>query len=60
MKKLMRFFKDDEGVTALEYGLIGALIACFIVLAVTAAGGAVSNMFNYIAAQIGGAIGGGA
>ena len=27
MEKLIRFFKDEDGVTAIEYGLIAALIA---------------------------------
>ena len=38
MEKLMRFFKDEEGVTAIEYGLIAALIAIVIVAAVTLVG----------------------
>ncbi len=36
MKKLLRFLKDEEGVTAIEYGLISALIAVGIIAAVTA------------------------
>jgi Flp pilus assembly protein TadG len=36
MKKLLRFLKDEEGVTAIEYGLIAALIAVGIITAVTA------------------------
>jgi len=31
MEKLIRFLKDEEGVTAIEYGLIAALIAVFII-----------------------------
>ncbi len=38
MKKLIRFLKDEDGVTAIEYGLIAALIAVGIVAAVTAVG----------------------
>ncbi len=38
MKKLMRFLKDEDGVTAIEYGLIAALIAVVIIIAVTAVG----------------------
>ncbi len=34
MKKLMRFLKDEEGVAAIEYGLISALIAVVIIVAV--------------------------
>jgi pilus assembly protein Flp/PilA len=52
MKELMRFLKDEEGVTAMEYGLIGALIACVIIAAVTLAGQQVQAVFNAIAAAI--------
>jgi len=38
MKKLLRFIKDEEGVTSIEYGLIAALIAIVIVVAVTLVG----------------------
>jgi pilus assembly protein Flp/PilA len=59
MRALMRFFKEEEGVTALEYALIAALIAVFIIGAVTAAGQWVSTAFQTIADAIAGAIGGG-
>ena len=48
MKKLMRFFKDDEGVTAIEYGLIAALIAVVIIAAVTVVGTELNQAFTYI------------
>jgi pilus assembly protein Flp/PilA len=38
MEKLKRFFKDEDGVTAIEYGLIAALVAVVIIVAVTAIG----------------------
>ncbi len=38
MKKFLRFLKEEEGVTAIEYGLIAALIAVLIITAVTAVG----------------------
>jgi len=31
MKRLISFFKDEEGATAVEYGLLVALIAAVIV-----------------------------
>ena len=52
MKKLMRFLKDEEGVTAIEYSLIAALIAVAIIVGVTAAGTAVSNTFSEVAAAM--------
>jgi pilus assembly protein Flp/PilA len=38
--------RDEEGVTAIEYGLIAALIAVVIVAAVTALGGEVAGTFS--------------
>ena len=38
MEKLIRFLKNEEGVTAIEYALIAALIAIVIVVAVTEVG----------------------
>ncbi len=49
MKKLMRFFKDDEGVTAIEYGLIASLVAVAIIAGAGAVGTALDTMFTYIA-----------
>jgi pilus assembly protein Flp/PilA len=46
---------SDEGATAVEYGLMVALIAVVIILAVTAVGVALSGTFNEIAASITGA-----
>lgn len=48
--KISRFFRDlwkhEEGATAIEYGLIAALIAVIIIAAVTLVGTDLSNMFN--------------
>jgi pilus assembly protein Flp/PilA len=38
MEKMKRFLKDEEGVTAIEYGLIAALIAIIIIGALTTIG----------------------
>jgi len=46
------FWKDEEGVTAIEYGLIAALIAVVIIVAVTAVGTNLETIFNYIAGQL--------
>ena len=43
---------SDEGATAVEYGLMVALIAVAIILAVTALGGNLSGLFNYIAGKV--------
>ena len=54
MEKLMQFFKDEEGVTAIEYSLIAALIAIVIILMVTAAGESVSEVFSKVSSALDG------
>ena len=52
MKRLMRFFKDEEGVTAIEYGLIAALIALVIIVAVALVGTGLSTTFQNIGSHV--------
>jgi len=49
MNKLQKFFKEEDGVTAIEYGLIAALIAVVIIVAVTAVGTGLTGTFNSVA-----------
>jgi pilus assembly protein Flp/PilA len=49
---LSRFLKNESGATAIEYGLIAALIAVVIITAVTSAGTGVNDTFNTIAAAL--------
>lgn len=51
----MRRRLDDRGVTAVEYGLLVALIAMVIVLAVLALGGNLSSLFNHASNCVGAA-----
>jgi pilus assembly protein Flp/PilA len=44
--------KKDEGVTAIEYGLIAALIAVVIIVAVALVGTEVSGTFNTVATHV--------
>ncbi len=48
MNSVMRFVREEEGATALEYGLLAALIAAAIVAAVTSLGNSVNNTFELI------------
>jgi pilus assembly protein Flp/PilA len=49
MKTLLsRFAHDESGVTAIEYGLIAALIAVVIIVAVTAVGTDLQTVFNSV------------
>lgn len=52
---ITRFIRDEEGATAIEYGLIAALIAVVIIGAVTTLGGNLSTTFNTIATATSGA-----
>ncbi|MGH6994172.1 MAG: Flp family type IVb pilin [Stellaceae bacterium] len=52
MKTLAKLFRDDAGATAIEYGLIAALIAVVIVTAVTTVGTRLSNTFNSVAGSL--------
>ena len=49
MHKLLRFLKDNSGVTAIEYSLIAGLIAIVIVGAVTTVGTNLSATFTNVA-----------
>jgi pilus assembly protein Flp/PilA len=49
MKKLINFFKDDEGATMPEYALMISLIAIACILAVTAIGTNASALFQEVA-----------
>ena len=50
MGKLIRaFFVDESGATAIEYGLIAALIAVVIITAVTTVGTNLTGTFNSVA-----------
>ena len=44
-----RFIFDEDGVTAIEYGLIAALIAIVIVAGVSAAGINLNDLFQRVA-----------
>jgi pilus assembly protein Flp/PilA len=53
MKNLVtRFVRDESGATAIEYGLIAALIAVVIISAVQLVGSNLSTTFNTVAAKI--------
>ncbi len=51
-KFVTRFVKDESGATAIEYGLIAALIAVVIVTAVRLLGQNLSSTFNSVAGDV--------
>jgi pilus assembly protein Flp/PilA len=52
MEKLIKFLKDDKGASAVEYGLLVALIAAVIVGAVTLLGGNLKATFDYVSSIV--------
>jgi pilus assembly protein Flp/PilA len=46
------FLRDESGATAIEYGLIAALIAVAIIAGATAVGGSLSGTFNTISTSL--------
>jgi len=52
MEKFIRFFKDEDGVTAIEYGLIAALIAVVIIVALKLVGTELSSTFSQIGTEL--------
>lgn len=52
MNIFARFAQDESGATAIEYGLIAALISVGIILAATALGGSLGDLFNGISNQL--------
>ena len=53
MKTLFsRFAGDESGATAIEYGLIAALIAVAIITALNTLSGNLKNVFNHVGNQL--------
>lgn len=58
-KLFARFAQDKSGATAIEYGLIAALIALAIMVGAGNLGTALDDQFQNIADEVSGAAGGG-
>jgi pilus assembly protein Flp/PilA len=52
MTNMIRFLKDEDGATAIEYGLIAALISVAAITAMGALGSALTNLFNNVATNL--------
>lgn len=52
LASIQRFVRDEEGVSAIEYGLIAALIAVAIAGAVTTLGTDLSALFTTISGKL--------
>jgi len=52
IQKLMNFLKDEEGATAVEYGIMVAVIAAVIIGVVMAVGKQTNRAFNSVGQQM--------
>jgi pilus assembly protein Flp/PilA len=52
MTTLLRFFRNESGATAIEYGLIAAGISVAIIAVVNGVGSKVSDTFSSISTQM--------
>ncbi len=52
MNLISRFVRDESGATAIEYGLIAALIAVVVIGAVTTVGTKLSGTFSTVSGSI--------
>ena len=52
MTTIKTLLRDEEGATAIEYGLIAALIAVAAITAMGALGNSLSNTFNLVSTQM--------
>lgn len=51
-KIFARFIKDESGATAIEYGLIAALISVALIAGASTLGGALNTQFNNISTKL--------
>ena len=57
MKNLItRYMKDESGATAIEYGLIAALISVVIITVLTSIGGSLTDKFQAVDDGLTGAV----
>ena len=52
LKRLKHFCCDETGATAIEYGLIAALVSVAAIGALTAMGNSLQDMFNTVSSQL--------
>ena len=56
MNSIKRFVREEDGVTMVEYGLLAALIAVVCIAAIKLIGTNLDAVFDFIAAELGGAV----
>ena len=55
MAKFLKLIKNEEGATAIEYGLIAALIAVACIAALQSVGSQLSSTFSHVSSSLSGA-----
>ena len=55
MKRIKQFVEDESGATAIEYGLIAALVSVAAITALSAMGDSLSAMFTAVSSELDGA-----
>ena len=50
--EIANFLREEDGATALEYGLIAGLIAVAVIAAIATFTGALQGLFNRLAAKM--------
>ena len=53
MANFLKLMKNEDGATAIEYGLIAALIAVAAITALTSIGGNLNKTFTTVASKLG-------
>jgi pilus assembly protein Flp/PilA len=56
---MISFVKDEDGATAIEYGLIAALVSVAAIGALSALGDSLNTIFNMVSSELTSAAGGG-
>lgn len=52
MAKFLKLIKNEEGATAIEYGLIAALIAVACIAALQSVGSQLSTTFSHVSSSL--------
>ncbi len=56
--KMIEFVRDEDGATAIEYGLIAALVSVACIAALSALGDSLTSIFNMVSSELTSAAGG--
>ena len=51
-RSILNFLKDDDGPTAVEYGIMLALVIIVCIVSITALGTNATNTFTYVGNQV--------